>query len=451
MFRTSVAERISYGAFPLGSNLVNMLIMNFLNLFYTDKLGLPTAAVALMLFATKIWDGANDLLFGALIDRLPVKKDKFLPWLKMGAFALPVFTVLLFIDIKTGIPVKLVYAYATFILWEMWGTITGIPHSALITALTDDTNERNTLIAFGIFAGIVGTMVTGFLGGPLIKRIGYLPTATLIAIVSFLSMVPVGFTAKERVVHGKKESVTLLELIRTVIKNQNLLAFNVSYFFLLATSFVLTVGVYFVKWNLGDLDLMGLVLISNFTPIAILPLVLPALIKRFGKRALFISGTLTGIILSVVQYFIGYDNLPLFLVLNGIKVLGIYMPVNMSAMFVADCAEYNFSITGKRNEGLNFALGAFTNKVGSAVSGSLAMLLLGFFGYDGNAAAQSESALSGIWMLTSILPAIGLLASLIVFIRFYTLTEKDVQQMIRREELTKEITITNNHGENNND
>lgn len=413
-------DYIVYCLLPLGSNLLIMLISSYLNVYYTDVLHLPTAALATMFLITRIWDAGNDLLFGSFIDRMQFKSRlKYLPWLRIAIFILPLSAILLFLPMPGPIWLKIGFTYVFYIIYELSGTMTSLPHSALVTVISTSTKQRDSLISFSTFTGIIGSVVGVALGGYLVEQIGYLQTALLFCSIAVLCMIPILKIKTEYHQAKKQAQHTLKEILQRLWSNKNLLSFNLSYFFLLATSFITTIGTYFVKWNLGDLKLMGLVMISNFTPVALIPLLLPILIPIIGKRFLYISGLCLAIILSIVQYFLGYSNLPLFLAVNAIKIVGIYLPVTMSGMFIAECNEQQLQENGDSSTGLNFALGSFTNKIGSAVSGALSLFLLGIFSYNGEALTQTSQALQGIWILTSILPVSGMIIALLIFIIYY--------------------------------
>ena len=64
------------------------------------------------------------------------------------------------------------------------------------------------------------------------------------------------------------------------------------------------------------------------------------MIKAAGKRALTIWCSAGFILFSVLQYFIGYNNLVLFLVLAAVRVILMNIPLQMYGMFTADCVEY---------------------------------------------------------------------------------------------------------------
>jgi Na+/melibiose symporter-like transporter len=245
----------------------------------------------------------------------------------------------------------------------------------------------------------------------MIANLGFSKTVLILAVPAFLTMVPIHFKVKERILHPMRDEVTLKSMFEAIARNKYLLAFNSSFIVLMGTNFALAIGPYFLKWNLGNLNLLGIVIIAAILPMLFLPVLLPILIRTFGKRKLYIYGISIGIVMSVVQYYAGYHIFPLFLLIFSIKFIGLFLPMMMMSMFTADCAEYGAFVTGKRNEGITFSIQSLSNELGSAIAGSLSVLLLGFFGYDGTSKVQTQAAFDGIWLIISILPAIGMIVA----------------------------------------
>jgi Na+/melibiose symporter-like transporter len=145
---------------------------------------------------------------------------------------------------------------------------------------------------------------------------------------------------------------------------------------------------------------------------------------------LLIYGLGSSIILSVLQYFLGYENFLLFLVINGLKSIGLFMPMLMMGIFSADCVEYGAYTTGERNEGVIFSVQTFSTKLGGAIASALSLFVIRAYGYSGIAVNQTEQALKGIWITISLIPTIGLVLAFLIFGLFYKLSERDVERMV---------------------
>ena len=110
-------------------------------------------------------------------------------------------------------------------------------------------------------------------------------------------------------------------------------------------------------------------------------------------------------------------------------------------MFTPDCAEYGQFKSGISAKGITFAIQTFSVKITGAVSSSLALALLGLFGWVAVEAEsfeqlaamgiqQSDAALNGLWIVYALVPVIGMIISTFFYMG-YKLNDKDVQIMAK--------------------
>lgn len=437
---TSLKERMAYGGFFIGQNIIIIFVISFLTIFYTDEVGLSTSAIATLFFIARIWDAVNDPILGGIVDRTTPRKGKFLPWIKAVSILMPIVTLLTFYKISGNGTINLVYVYISYILWGMVYTVSDVPIFALATTMTDNVNERVTIMSIGRFAAGIAALVASVIAAPMIAQMGFSSTALILMAIAFITMLPVRFFVKERFIHKRKEEVTLRSMFRAVSKNKYLIAFYSAFIILYSFGTNMAVGVFFAKYNLGNISLHGVISAGSMLPMLIIPIFAPMLIRRIGKRKLFIISMCSGIIFSILQYLAGYENFGVFMILNILKSIGILSPMILMGMFSADCVEYGAYVTGVRNEGITFSVQTFSMKLGQAFSGTLGIFLLGKFGYIGNQVIQSQKTLEGIWLLTTLVPAIGLMLALIIFFFFYKLNESEVERMIGEMEERKVVT-----------
>jgi Na+/melibiose symporter-like transporter len=111
------------------------------------------------------------------------------------------------------------------------------------------------------------------------------------------------------------------------------------------------------------------------------------------------------------------------------------IPMMLYGMFTADCIEYGAYINGERTECISFSIQTFVTKLGGAFCNGLCLFLLGIFGYVGSTseskAVQSATALEGIWVIMTLIPAIGFLIMIFIMF-FYKLDEKKIAAMMEQ-------------------
>lgn len=429
-FLTSRGERISYGGFFVGQNIIYMLVLSFLAQFYTDEMGLAPAAVATLFLIARVWDAVNDPMLGALVDKCNFKSGKFKPWINAVAILMPLVTIAVFYNINGSETTNLIYAYVTYILWGMIYTVSDVPIFALATAMTDNLDERVSIISIGRLSAGIAAMITSVLAAPIIGNLGWSGATIVLMIIALITMIPIRFTAKERIQYDRSEKVTLKSMFEAVFKNKYLMIFYGAFIAIIGLNTASTVGTFFATYNLGNFELFSIIMLVGVLPMIIIPAFLPVLVRKFGKKKIFLYTAALGIIISLTQYFVGYENFALFLALSFVKGFALYTPMMMMGLFSADCAEYGAYITGKRNEGITFSIQTFSTKLGTAIAGFLGTLLLGTFGYVPNV-EQSAESLDGIWKLMTLIPTIGLVIGFIIIALFYDLKEKDVERMIK--------------------
>jgi sugar (glycoside-pentoside-hexuronide) transporter len=443
MDRTTRIEKASYGAWFFGQNIIYMMVTSYLAIFLTDEIGILEASVGTLFLVARIWDAVNDPILGGIVDRYQPKKGKFKPWINAVTIFLPIVTVLLFWNFNGDGTFNLVYAYISYIVWGMLYTISDVPIFALATTMTEKVNERTKLIAIGRLAAGIATMIIGLAAPQLISRTGYQTTILILMALTLLVMLPLRFYVKERVIQKREHPVTLKTMYRAVFKNKYLMVFYISYIAITATMTTLTIAPYFSKWNLGDLALQTTIMATMIVPMLLIPVLSPWLVKKLGKYQIFMWSMAVSIIFSVIQYFVGYDNFILFLLINFVKMTGLLMPMTMNGMFTADCVEYGAYVNQERNEGVTFSVQTFSTKLGSAISSALTLFVIGAFGYVGTADFQTDRALEGIWITTALIPIIGLVIAFIVFGLFYKLREEDVERMVKEMKKDDELNIKN--------
>jgi Na+/melibiose symporter-like transporter len=167
---------------------------------------------------------------------------------------------------------------------------------------------------------------------------------------------------------------------------------------------------------------------------------IPKITKRFDKFHIYLFGLCITITTSIASFFVGYEGTRFvpFLILSAIKGFGFSCSTVMSFMFTADCIEYGTYVSGKRAEGVTFSIQTFTTLMTGAISGFVAMGLLGWvFGYQSSYYAdnilitpvQPLSAVRGIWFMYSLFPAFGASLAFLLLMFLYKLRDKDVQIM----------------------
>ena len=441
-YMTTKKERLSYWTYFIGQNVYYNITAAFISTYLAMQ-GIDLAKVAVVLLIVKIWDAVNDPIFGYIFDKVKFKNgQKSLPWLRIATALIPVVTIILF-SIPSGFSElgKLIWFGVAYLLWDTVYTLTDVPAYAMLTTLTDNLQERNTLLSVNrVFSG-GGVVIYGVVLPLLIsERVGMSASmaVAIMAIFSAITMIPLSVNCKERNYKPEEEDENFSpkQMLQYLGKNKYLLIYYGGY---MATDALKTANavILFASFYLFGDSLYSIVLnVLNMVPGVFAAMAMPTLLKKFDKFKTLFWCNIVCVILGLVIYFAGYDNKALFLTLTCIRTIPMSIVGILAFMFTPDCAEYGQYKSGISAKGITFAIQTFSVKITGAVSSSLALFLLGCFHWIAVEAEsfeqlkamniqQSPEALSGLWIVYALVPVVGM-----IYLG-YKLNDKDVQIMAK--------------------
>lgn len=444
----ALKEKIGYGFGDMASSMFWKIFGMYLLFFYTDVFGLAPAAVGTMFLITRIWDSFLDPVIGVIADRTESRWGKFRPYLLYVALPFGIIGVLTFTTPHLSPSGKLVYAYVTYTLMMMVYSAINVPYASLLGVMSPNPQDRTTLSSYRMFFAYLGSFIALMLIEPLVEffsRHGSVQQSWQYSVAVIAAMCVVLFLAcfaltKERVkpIHEEKHSLKedLLDLCKNgpwwILLGAGIAAliFNsirdgatiyyFKYYVLETSSFqIASLGVT-VTWT--SLYLM-LGQASNMLGVALAAPVA----NHIGKKNTYILAMAIATVLSIAFYWFTPGQLVLIFVFQALISVcaGIIFPLLWS--MYADIADYSELKCGRRATGLIFSSSSMSQKLGWTLGGALTGWLLGYFGFQANV-VQTETAVVGIKMMLSFLPAIGTVLS-IIFIAFYPLSEKKVKEI----------------------
>ncbi len=452
LWQTTKTERKSYYSYFFGQNMIYHMIAGYLTTFLL-LIGVDPVKSAIVMLVVKIWDAVNDAIFGVVFDKIKFKSNqKYIPWLKIACALTPVSTIAVFvIPTASSETVKLIWFAIAYILWDTAYTICDVPAFGIITSMTSNVEERNTILSLkGITAG-VGMALTTVLVTVLISEhigIGYGPVSIIVAIIAMVTMLPVCKHCKERNKSVDEEQFTVRKMLKYVISNKYLLIYYIGYIFYSGAqtyNALHMITAYYIYDNSIASLVTGTV---AALPQLVMALLVPKIIRKMDKTKLFRISAVATILLSFL-IIPTRGSFILFVITFMLRSIPLGIIGVLSFTFTPDCAEYGQYTTGIEAKGITFAIQTFAVKLAAAISGSMGLALLGWFGFktefviDGvkqevsnfadlekiNAVAQQTTeALDGLWFTYNVVPIIGLVIAFILW-NFYKLNDKDVQVM----------------------
>jgi len=435
--KLSFFEKAGYSAADAAANFVFMTMILFQTNFYTDVFGITAGAAATILMAARLWDAFADPIVGVLADRTNSRWGKFRPWVLFTAVPWCIVMVLAYTT-PAGWSVGGMIAYAaiTNILLMTIYSMNNMPYSALGGVMTGDVNERAKLNSFRFVSVNIAQFIVGGFTLPLVakfalghdKQYGWRMTMTIWAVLCLILFLITFATTKERIrPEPTQKKSTPKQDFADLLKNS---PWAVMFFMTLVHFAILsfrggalynyyhhyadkaamydwvqnigltasagapggileTLG-YLVHGDRSDLatsnvaDVFNSIINMIGTGVTIIVILLsPALSKRFGKKAIAVTGFALAAIGTLAFYLLGPTNVGGMVMLT-ILVAIFYAPtIPLVWAIYADVADYSEWKTGRRFTGIVFATIGFALKSGLALgSSSFLWIMAGFFNYD---------------------------------------------------------------------
>lgn len=450
-------DKIGYAMGDMGGLLTFALIGAFQNKFYTDALGISPSKIVILILVARIWDAVNDPLWGMFIQsRKPNPKGQFRPWILGFSIPLAISAALMFLKIPGLTQTKyLVYAYVTYIMYGMMYTAVNIPYGSLASVVTDDELERSSLSMWRS----IGAGVGGLPGTIILPMIVYTTTGTyangtsikaldetklfwcvlILAVVSVFVYFAHYKLTKERIAPQKKAAkYKASETLKALVKNKPFVMLCLASMLLIAFQFYYqSAYTYLFTDYYGKPGLYALVTICTYLPMAILIPIMNKLIRKFGKKELCAVGMAFSAVVCFVLFFLRGSSLAfnpyVFLGFTFFSGIGQTFLVLEVWALVMDVIDYHEVRTGKREEGMAYAVFSFTRKLGQTLAGVGLNVLLAYIHYDGELSKQgialSDDVLSKLYDISTLVPAIMLALMAVVLFFGYNLNKKKLEAM----------------------
>ncbi|MBE5987589.1 GPH family glycoside/pentoside/hexuronide:cation symporter [Lacrimispora xylanisolvens] len=400
----TMKEKVSYGLGDCGANVAVAMCSTFLTAYYTDTVGIAAAAIGTMMLLTRIFDGITDIFMGVIVDRTSTRWGKARPWLLWTAPFMALALVLLFhVPGELSSRGKLVYIYLTYIFQSCFVyTANNLPYNALLSRMTLNVNDRASAASIRFVMTQITTLIINAVTAGLLATVGWFALSFVYGIITMVLLLICFWGVKEHLDEDaetglvKVERVPLHLALPALLKNRYFYIQTLLFLFLyIAIVSTGSTTFYFCNIVLGNIGMITLISMAATIPAMIVNLIMPKLVKLYGKWKLMISGA----VLMIIGYLIiGAAASNVTVVLIGVAVKGFGMGPIMSGLFAmtADVVDYGEWKTGIRSEGLVNSCTSFGMKVGIGVGSAVCTWIMAIGGYVGTAAVQSPSAVNMI-------------------------------------------------------
>ena len=441
-----VRDKVGYMLGNVANDFTFIFASLYLQVFYTDVLGINAGLVGTMFLISRIVDAFTDTAMGRICDKTKATKNgKFRPWLlrACGPVALASFLMYQTWAVNLSMTLRIVYMFVTYLLWgSICYTCINIPYGSMASVMSDEPDHRASLSTFrGVGSMIpqilVGVVVPMFLyttleDGTKVANASMFPVIALVmSIAAAACYIICYFLCTERIkITEESKSVSFSDTLKALAGNRALIGISLVFICYLGAQMLnQTINNYIFKDYFGDTMGLSVMNAAGFAPALLLAPCAVPLARKFGKKELGIFASILGTVAFGALFLMRTTNMWLYTIVNIVGLLGFGLFNLIIWAFVSDVIDDQEVRTGNRDDGTIYAVCSFARKVGQAIASALGGWSLGWIGYvEGSLSGQTQAVKDGIYNIATMVPMILYLAVGICLIVIYPLSKKKVAE-----------------------
>lgn len=433
--RLPTKSKIAFGLSQASINILQVIALgSAITFYYNIILGLSEEWISLAWLLFAIWNALNDPLFGILQEKINTDIGRRIPVLRYGALFYSLTFIICWFPVFGNTQIALFWnMLLVLFLFDSMFTMVGLVITALPAEMCITQEARSNLSLYNVILGSFGGLVGMVL--PLILLTNessnelnplFQPVMVVVAIIAGTVLFFSSYALTENEYARTEEPLSFIESMIESMKNREFLAFEaMNFFHEMAFTIVIGSMIYYVQYVL---KLQGFVASLPLFVLFILMLVCSVLadrlVKRSGLKKVYVLGLL---LTSIGLILLCFSSSWLITVMLSLVVVGIGLaPVTLIwSPLLADVMDYDEILTGKRRETTYAGMNALITKPAISIATALFLLVISSFGFDNTQTVQSDSAVFGIQIGYTLIPAVCFIISAIAFWKWYKLDGKE--------------------------
>lgn len=394
---------LGYFLGPFSVMLMNSILTNYLNVYYTDvmDLGYLWGGMFLTLFplVVKAMDAFTYIVMGNVLDRSNFVQGKARPWILISAPLLVISMVLLFLVPTVNDGVLIAWIFVSYnLFYSVAYTIYNTAHVLMVPLATNDSAERGRLsvvvncqgmLAGSIVAVLFPTFIVPAMG---VNRSLWMVVMTCVAIGLFPFILLEYYYTRERVteaeraaaeaapaqdatVEARQTKASFLAQVRKCMRSRTWTVFMC---YLIVNNLVMNLAsnsvFYYCNWVLGSYNdgytQMLFYAVGN-APLGLGIFLCQPLARRLGRKRSIQLGYLMAAVGIGICLWNPY-SLACVLIGQVVKSTGLIPATFLTSTLLADALDDVEAVTGERIDGVSAAV---YNVIGT-ISVGLALCIL---------------------------------------------------------------------------
>lgn len=460
-----VRSRLAYSLGAFGHDAFFALLSTYFMMYVTGHLFTSSDKhfdnkmvwyVTMIIMVLRIVELLIDPLIGNAIDRTNTRWGKFKPWVVGGGIISAILLAALFTPLgglNTSNPVLYLIIFAIiYIVMDVFYSFNDVGFWSMVPAMSFDSHERDKIATFARVGSTIGGQIIGFVIMPMVLFFsvnqnggtgddrGWFIFAAIVAAISAITAIGVGiFTHEQKsLLRENKEQTKFKDILKILVKNDQLLAIAMSYlFFTTGQTLLNSFELYYFTYILGNSKAFSILGGLNTIVGVISVFAFPLFSGKIGRHKLFYGAASIEVLGALIFAFAGKS---LALVLLGAELFFIPQPIIFLVvlMTITDSVEYGQLKLGHRDESLTLSVRPLLDKFGGAVANGVVGAATVAAGMTGGATAATVTAhgVSIFKVYMFLIPIALILVGIIIFALKVKLDEKSHAQIVAKLEQT---------------
>lgn len=405
-------KALIYGIGILGIQMLIGMLNSYQSQFYTSVFHADLMKCAIIILVAKIISSFADPIIGSVIDRSNLKGGKMRPWVGISIIPFAILTTLMFVNIPFKNDV-LMYGYITItsVLWSIAMSFCDIPSQGMLALLTPDSDEKSTAAGISNIGKSIGVaaptvvvpIVCMLTKSATITSKEYLLTAAIISVLAILIVALMLKTSKEVIASPPQEDTSIKAMFTELRHNKMLLltflvyilgfgrniAMNISVQASAAFMHEVSISILGFKIDLAGENLSVLMGIGCGVLSMISMAIAPVINNKLGTKKTYLLFGIYGFITSTASFLLyayggeTFRSMPAVIIMYAIVGLMFGTHGYTPMVMLADTVDYTEMKTGRRNEGVQYAVLSLAVKLANALSVATGVFMVGASGYNG--------------------------------------------------------------------
>ena len=440
-----IKDKFGYMMGDVANDFMFLFASGYLMVFYTKVLGVSAALVGTLFLVARLISGFCDIGMGVFIDGVkPAKDGRFRPWIRRMCVPVALASFLMYQSglASASLTVKVIYMFVTYILWGgICYSAINIPYGSMAASISEDVKDRAQLSTWrSVGAQIASTIINAAVpmliyhadtdGNQVLRDGVFTKIAGLFSILAVICYIICYKLTTERVQvepKGKETKTKGDGILKTLFSSRALFALIGSAVLLVfATTLGQSLNVYLYAdyfrnpGALSTFNSLMLVITLGLSPFIVF------LSMKFGKKESAVVGTAFTGIVFVLLSVLPVKSAWVYVGMTFVGSIG-YMYFQMAIWaFLADVLDDSEVRTYKRDDGVIYGVYSFARKLGQALSGGLAGLVLTLIGYVETASVQTEQVKHSLYHATTLGQGIAYILVAVVLLLAYPLSKKKI-------------------------